>query len=249
MTTTLSTRRDDAVAGSSPISGEGSASLASIVSPRPRNRSTGQWVVAVLLVFVSVIPIAVGIFVLVELAGGHVRAETARHLGSPLPVALHVLAAAVFAIFGAFQFVAGFRKRCPGWHRRMGRVLLVCGLVAGFSGLWMTLLYQRLPDTNDLLFVIRLVFSSAMAGFVILGFVAIRNRDVPLHRAWMMRAYAIGLGAGTQALVFMVAEMAAGPPDQLGKALLMGAAWMTNLAVAEWVIRRGVPVSSRYGTT
>ena len=55
------------------------------------------------------------------------------------------------------------------------------------------------PGTGDLLFVLRLTFASAMAGFLVLGFNAARRRDIPAHRAWMVRAYAIGLAAGTQA--------------------------------------------------
>jgi hypothetical protein len=58
------------------------------------------------------------------------------------------------------------------------------------------------------------------------------------HRAWMTRAYAIGVGAGTQALTLAAGELIAGPPSELGNALLMGAAWVLNLAVAEWSIRR-----------
>ena len=73
---------------------------------------------------------------------------------------------------------------------------------------------------------------------IVLGFVAIRRRDVRGHRAWMMRGYAIGLGAGTQALVLMVGEMTAGKPSEFSRALLMGLAWVINLAVAEWVIRK-----------
>ena len=73
---------------------------------------------------------------------------------------------------------------------------------------------------------------------IVLAFTAIRRGKVKQHRAWMMRGYAIGLGAGTQALVLMVGEMIAGKPGELGRALLMGAAWVINLAVAEWIIRR-----------
>jgi hypothetical protein len=36
----------------------------------------------------------------------------------------------------------------------------------------------------------------------------------------------------------MAGEIIAGPPDEFGKALLMGAGWVINLAVAEWAIRR-----------
>jgi hypothetical protein len=81
-----------------------------------------------------------------------------------------------------------------------------------------------------------------MIVFIIFGFIAIRRRDVSRHRAWMMRAYAIGLGAGTQAFVFMVAEVIVGHPDQLGKSLLMGLSWAANLAVAELLIRRRADV-------
>ena len=37
----------------------------------------------------------------------------------------------------------------------------------------------------------------------ILGYVTIRHGDVTRHHRWMMRGYAIGLGAGTQALILM----------------------------------------------
>jgi uncharacterized membrane protein YozB (DUF420 family) len=209
--------------------------------PPGRRRPKGgaaQWFTAILLILVSAIPIAVGIYLLFELTTGHVRPENARLFDSPVPVFLHVVAAALYAIFGAFQFVATFRRRFPGWHRAAGRILVGCGLVAALTGAWVTLFYPRLPDTNDLLFVLRLVFTSAMVAFLVLGFTAIRRRDVPRHRAWMMRAFALGLGAGTQALVFMVVEMTIGRPDQLGKSLLMGASWGLNLMIAELVIRR-----------
>ena len=213
-----------------------------------RNASA-QWSVAVLLMLLSAIPMAVGIYVVAELAAGHIRPETIRHLASPIPVVLHVIAAATYATFGALQFVSEFRRRFPTWHRVAGRVLLACGMIAGFSGLWMTLFYTRLPDTNDLLVAIRIVFSSALIVCVALGLLAIRRRDIARHRAWMMRAYAIGLGAGTQALVFMVAEGIAGAPDQTGKALLMGAAWLINLAVAEFAIRREAARDNRRAVT
>ena len=81
---------------------------------------------------------------------------------------------------------------------------------------------------------------------IVLGFAAIRRRDVQGHRAWMMRGYAIGLGAGTQVLTRMAGALIGGPPSELSGALLMGAGWVINLAVAEWVIASGRP-SGRAG--
>jgi hypothetical protein len=84
-----------------------------------------------------------------------------------------------------------------------------------------------------------------MVASIVLGFVAIRRGDVARHKAWMMRAYAIGLGAGTQVFTQMAGEMIAGRPNELSRALLMGAGWVINLAVAEWAIhnrkRRAIP--------
>jgi hypothetical protein len=83
---------------------------------------------------------------------------------------------------------------------------------------------------------------------IVLGFTAIRQRDVRRHRAWMMRGYALGLGAGTQALILLAGELIAGPPSELSRALLMGAAWVINLAVAEWIIRRRPAPPARTGS-
>jgi uncharacterized membrane protein len=199
----------------------------------------GGWGVLVALIALCAIPLIMGALRLVTLAGvAEIMPGNARFAESPLPVVLHIVNAGVLALLGAFQFAAGFRRRRPGWHRAAGRLLVACGLVVGLSGLWMTLFYARQPGTGDLLYAFRLLFGSAMIVSIVLGFAAIRKRDVAQHRAWMMRGYAIGLGAGTQALTLMVGELIAGPPDEMTNGLLNGAAWVINLAVAEWAIRR-----------
>jgi len=73
---------------------------------------------------------------------------------------------------------------------------------------------------------------------LILGLRAVLRRDFTRHGAWMTRAYAIGLGAGTQALILIVPELLASPPDATTRGVLMGAAWVINLVVAEYFIRR-----------
>ncbi len=203
------------------------------------------WLMTALLVL-SVIPLGAGAFRLSELAGGaEVTPANARFFASPLPVVLHIVSAAIYAILGAFQFAAGFRRRWPGWHRVAGRVLVVCGLLVGLSALWMTLFYPWPDGDGALLFALRLLFGSAMVASIILGFTTIRRGEVQRHRAWMARGYAIGLGAGTQMMTLMVGEMIAGPPRELSRALLMGAAWVINLAVAEWAIRTRLAPRSR----
>ena len=136
------------------------------------------------------------------------------------------------------------RRRWPGRHRAAGRFLVAAGLVAALSGLWMATRYAIVPADSALPHGLRLLFGSAMALAIVLGCLAILRRDVVRHQAWMRRACAIGLGAGTQALIQIPPLLIIGEPDDLSRALMMGAGWVLNLAVAEWLIRRA-QVSSR----
>jgi hypothetical protein len=174
-----------------------------------------------------------------ELTGGaEVTPDNARFFASPLPVVMHILSASLYAIVGAFQFVPSFRRRRRSWHRAAGWLLIPCGLAAGLSGLWMTLFYPWPDGDGELLYGLRLLFGSGMVLSIIFGVVAIRRRDFIGHGVWMIRGYAIGLGAGTQVLTLLAGELIAGPPSEFSRALLMGAAWVINLAVAEWIIRK-----------
>jgi len=154
---------------------------------------------------------------------------------SPAPLVVHILGAVIYALLGAFQFSARLRRR--GWHRRAGRLLVPLGLAVALSGLLMTLLYAQKEGTGDLLYVFRLLAGSGMAASIILGLVAVRRREIAQHRAWMTRAYALALGAGTQAFTVGFGEALFGS-GVTRTDLMMGSAWAINLAVAEWFIRR-----------
>jgi uncharacterized membrane protein len=204
----------------------------------PKKAGSAKGLIVGLLIL-SAIPLAGGVYRLTELTGGaEITPANARFFAAPLPVVLHIVGAALYAVLGAFQFSTRFRRRRPGWHRAAGRLLVPFGLLVGLSALWMTLFYPRADGTGELLYALRLLFGSGMVVSIVLGFTAIRRRDVNRHRAWMMRGYAIGLGAGTQVLTLAAGEIISGPPSELSRALLMGAGWMINVAVAEWAIRR-----------
>src|SRR3954452_18421555 len=199
-------------------------------------RSTG-WVPFALIALV-LLPAVFGSLRLVELAGGpQLMPADPRFTSSPLPLVVHVVSALGYAVLGAFQFSARLRRRRPGWHRAAGRVLLVLGMAVALSALWMTLFYPRQPGTGALAYLFRLAFASGMAVSIILGFTAIRRRDIPGHRAWMTRAYALALGAGTQVFTKGIGPALFGTTT-LTLDLSLGAAWVINLAFAEHVIRR-----------
>jgi uncharacterized membrane protein len=215
-----------------------------VAGTRRGARDGSGWAVPVALCVLSIIPLVAGSLRLVEVAGGpRLLPDNPRIDAVPAPVVVHILSAAFFALLGAFQFSGRLRRRRPAWHRRTGRLLVGAGLLVALSGLWMTLFYPGAPG-GDLLWAIRLVIASAMAGCLALGFTTIRRHDVPAHRAWMVRAYALGLGAATQMLTNGVGEAFFGTGN-LSIALSMGSGWALNIAVAEWVLHRptGRPVS------
>ncbi|MFC7762562.1 DUF2306 domain-containing protein [Catellatospora bangladeshensis] len=191
------------------------------------------------LVALSLVPVIAGAFRVTQLAvGAPVDDGNARFFDSPVPVVLHIVGATVYCLLGAFQFDAGLRRRRPGWHRIAGRLLIPCGLTAALSGMWMAVAYDvPAPDGTGVM-VLRLVVGSVMALSIVLGFAAVRRRDFTAHRAWMMRGYALGIAAGTQAFTHLPWAVAGTAPDELGRFAAMAAGWLINLAVAEWFIWR-----------
>lgn len=187
----------------------------------------------------GLIPVSAGAFRLTQLGtGAQITPGDELFFAAAGPVVVHIVAVTGYAVLGAFQFAPRFRARRRGWHRMAGRLVVLCGLVGALSGLWLTLFHPRADDVGDLLTGIRLVFGTAWALFLVLGVAAIRRRDSAHHRVWMIRAYAVGMGAGTQALTQLAWVLAVGEPDELSNALLMFAGWAINLTVAERIIRR-----------
>lgn len=203
-----------------------------------RHPARRGWRLAAGLVLLGTIPLTAGVLRLSQLAGGStVIPADPRFDVFPLALVVHILASAGFAFAGVLQFMPRFRRRHPTWHRRTGRLLVVAGLLVVTSALWLTLFYEAQPGTGPVLHLFRLVVAPAMGACLVLGFTAIRRGDITAHRAWMIRAYALGLGAGTQVFTEGIGEAVFGTGVLTGD-LAKGAAWILNLAVAEWAICR-----------
>jgi uncharacterized membrane protein len=201
-----------------------------------------DWLVPAALIALSIVPAIAGTVRLTQLAtGATVTRDNARFFASPLPVVIHIVAVVVYSMLGAFQFSAGVRRRHRGWHRAAGRVVVVCGLLAATSGLWMAEFYPWPPGDGQLVYLERLAAGSWMLASLGLAIRAIRRRNFALHGEWMIRAYAIGLGAGTQVLTHLPwVLLVDGKPGEGSRAVMMGAGWAINVIVAEWIIRQRV---------
>ena len=194
------------------------------------------WLVPAGLITLSLVPMVAGAVRVTELArGAQVTAANERFVEMPVPVVVHIISASLYLVVGAFQFVPRLRR--VRWHRIAGRALVPLGLAAAMSGLWMSVFYDLPPSDGDLLLAFRLLFGTGMVLAILLGLAAALRRDFGRHRAWMMRGYAIGLGAGTQVLTNVPWLLAFGEPGEFTRALLMAAGWVINLVIAEWIIR------------
>jgi hypothetical protein len=216
-----------------------------------------DWLVPAGLLALSFVPAVAGTVRLTQLGGGaEITPDNARFFAAPWPVVTHIGASVLYCVLGAFQFAPGFRRRRPDWHRTAGRILVPGGFLAALSGLWMTQFYEignpggPLPADFDgpALYWIRWLAGSAMTLCLILGVVAIGRRDFARHGAWMMRAYALGLGAGTQAFTHLPWFLFPSIHGETARTLCMAAGWILNAAVAEWLIARRLGRPAGWGT-
>ena len=106
---------------------------------------------------------------------------------------LHIVPGILYLVGAPLQLWRRFRERHFTFHRRFGRVVLSLGLVSGvfalafgvpfaYGGAWQSLATA--------------VFGSWFLVSLMLAYRAIRGRRVRMHRRWMMRAFAVGLGVG-----------------------------------------------------
>jgi uncharacterized membrane protein len=204
-----------------------------------RKTKKAEWLIPAALVFLSIVPVLAGAARMVELtSGAEITPENARFFASPIPVVVHIVSVTLYSLLGAFQFAPSFRRRKTSWHRAAGRILVPSGLAAALSGLWMTQFYPWPEYDGMWLYGLRLIFGTTMLASLAIGYLATRRRDFAQHGAWMIRAYAIGLGAGTQVFTHLPWVLFPSIQGELARTLMMGAGWVINLIVAEWIIRK-----------
>ena len=209
-----------------------------------------SWRLPTSLLLLGLVPVAAGAVRLIGLVGlasggsgaGAITPENARFMAMPAPVVLHIVSATLFCLLGAFQFDSAIRRRSPGLHRAAGRVLVPCGILAALTGLWMTAVYAIPAELQGpLLYGVRIVVGVSMALAIVASIRAVLRRRIAQHRAWMVRAYALGQGAGTQVLILLPVTLMVGAPTFFFRDVLMASAWGLNVLIAEWIIRRRLP--------
>lgn len=188
------------------------------------------------LLALGIVPVVAGLVRLAGLMTGQAGADDARFFEKPLPVTLHILAVIPYSLLGALQFAPALPRRA--WHRAVGMALVPLGLLAALTGLWMAHFYPRPTGDGEAVYVMRLIVGVAMTLSIVRGVVSLLRHEYGAHGAWMLRGYALGMGAGTQVLTHLPwFILVGGRPGEGSRAVMMGLGWAINAVLAEYVVR------------
>ena len=156
-------------------------------------------------------------------------------------LAIHAGLAGIALLIGPFQFLSPLRDRYPFVHHLIGRVYIVCVLIGSIAAF-----FSALFSVSGLV---------AQVGFVTLdilwfysicqAYVAIRRGQIPVHRVWMTRNYALTFGAvmlrvwlyGGIALTVLTHSASKTSQSDL-YATSAWISWVFTLAIAEWVFNQ-----------
>jgi uncharacterized membrane protein len=98
---------------------------------------------------------------------------------------VHALAGVTALLAGPLQFSTRLRTARPAFHRMLGRVYVGAVAIAAPLAVYIGVTFEKPPLSYE---------QWAQGGIwflaTLIAFVAIRKRQVPLHRQWMMRSYA-----------------------------------------------------------
>lgn len=194
-------------------------------------------VVPAALLLGTLLTIVLALVQAVQIPLGALPEDSLRLSTVPVWHFMHVLGGATFGILGPLQFGRVLVRKYGRLHRVMGRVFVAAGAMISLSAL--SLLWH-FPDTYSVAMNSgRLLFGIALGVALALAMLAIRKRDITRHRNWMIRAYAIGIGATAVSMIFFPIYAITGEaPTGLVADILFLGSWAACVVFAEGLVRR-----------
>jgi uncharacterized membrane protein len=160
-------------------------------------------------------------------------------------IIVHALSASMALLLGPWQFLPSLRRRHPAVHRWIGRGYATSLFVAAISA------FVLAPHATGG------VVSTAGFGFLALGWlvttslgvIAIRQHNIPSHRRWMTRSFALTAAAITLRL-YLLAIPLFHWDFKIAYAAISWLCWLSNLCVAEiWLAyRKAAQTKETYGS-
>lgn len=189
------------------------------------------------LFFGTILTIILALVQVVQIPLDALPEDSRRLSTTPVSHFIHVLGGASFGILGPIQFSRVLMHKYGLLHRIIGRVFVVTGAMISLSSL--SLLWQFPSSNSGAISGGRLLFGIALGVALFIAMQAIYRQDFTRHRNWMIRAYAIGIGATAVTMVFFPIYIITGsPPVGVVSDMIFLGAWAACVVFAEGLVRR-----------
>ncbi len=164
----------------------------------------------------------------------HERTEALQNMTYYLGFYAHVLFGPIALLIGPFQFLPKFRAKNLKLHRALGKIYVAACLLGGIAG-FVIAFFTFGGWTASLGFILLAVFwiyTTTQA------FLKIKNKEVELHRIWMLRSFALTLSAVTLRIWQPILMGVLGFEFIASYEIVAWLCWVPNLLIIEWYIRR-----------
>lgn len=159
------------------------------------------------------------------------NSTTQHHRAHPIPILGHLLGGTLMMLAAIVNLNPSLLKRVPRLHRVSGYCFIVGSLVAGASAVWLTATFpERFPPFNILS---NFLWGALLMVCPLMALRAIKRRNIPQHRAWMIRGYAVAAGPAMHRVLFFVYALPW--PDYIDIDFLVS---VSTVIVAEIIVRR-----------
>ncbi len=146
---------------------------------------------------------------------------------------LHITCGMTAALIGPFQFSQRLRKRYLQLHRLSGRVYVIavmCGSVAAFRLAIGTTFGKAFGFGLEML-------ALAWCTTTLMAYYAVRQRQIQIHREWMVRSYVVTFAFVTFRVFNDYPPMMNWLPDADRSNVLIWACWALPLLITEVILQ------------
>lgn len=159
-------------------------------------------------------------------------------LARPWGVYPHAVIGGIALLIGPLQFNRRFMVRRRRAHRVMGRIYVIGALLTGVVGTYMAWYAFGGPLTQlgFALLGLSLLFTTTKA------FTSIKGGDVPAHRRWMIRSFALLFAAVTLRIELPILGAIFGAFEPAYR-IVAWSCWVPNLLVAEAIVQGSADVA------
>jgi uncharacterized membrane protein len=152
-----------------------------------------------------------------------------------VPLLIHTTFGPIALVLGIVNLLPAMRRRRWALHRLLGRIYMISGLTLGLAGGYLA--FFAVGGTFARLGFLFLAVGTVLT--IVFGYRSIRRRNIIEHREWMLRSYSLIFGAVMLRIWLPLLIIAHAGEFIPAYRIVAWLAWVPNILLVEWLIRRG----------